>query len=151
MSNPNAAPRSAPVFVVGTLVGLPACMAATRVAATLSVLTQGYPEWTVGALLSLYGLAPIALSMFAGRTADRHGFHKPVLWAVIAATAGALLALVSQHVVVLAVSGLATGVATAFAAAAIQREAGQMAHDASDLKRVFSWPALPPAIRSAWF
>jgi MFS family permease len=150
MSNPNAAPRSALVFVVGALVGLHACMAATRVAATLSVLAQGYPEWTVGALLSLYGLAPIALSMFAGRVADRHGFHKPVLWAVIAATAGALLALVSQHVVVLAVSGLATGGATAFAAVAIQREAGQMARDASDLKRVFSWVALGPALSNTF-
>jgi MFS family permease len=144
------APRSALVFVVGALVGLHACMAATRIAAMLSVLAQGYPEWTVGALLSLYGLAPIALSMFAGRIADRHGFHKPVLWAVVASTAGALLALVSQHVAALAISGLATGGATAFAAVAIQREAGQMARDASDLKRVFSWVALGPALSNTF-
>jgi MFS family permease len=144
------APRSALVFVVAALVGLHACMAATRVAATLSVLAQGYPDWTVGALLSVYGLAPIALSMFAGRMADRHGFHRPVLWAVVAATAGALLALVSQHVVALAISGLATGGATAFAAVAIQREAGQMARDASDLKRVFSWVALGPALSNTF-
>jgi MFS family permease len=150
MSAPSTAPRSALVFVVAALVGLHACMAATRVAATLSVLAQGYPEWTVGALLSLYGLAPIALSMFAGRVADHHGFHRPVLWAVVAATAGALLALVSQHIVALAISGLATGGATAFAAVAIQREAGQMARDASDLKRVFSWVALGPALSNTF-
>jgi MFS family permease len=150
MTSPAGAPRSALVFVVAALVGLHACMAATRIAATLSVLAQGYPEWTVGALLSLYGLAPIALSMLAGRMADRHGFHKPVLWAVVAATAGALLALVSQHVAALALSGLATGGATAFAAVAIQREAGQMARDSGDLKRVFSWVALGPALSNTF-
>ena len=50
---PAAAPRHAFVLVVVTLVGLHACMAATRVAASLSVLAQGYPAWVVGALLSV--------------------------------------------------------------------------------------------------
>ena len=77
-----ATPRGAFWLVVSTLVGLHACMAATRVAATLAVLAQGFPEWTVGALLSLYGLAPIVISMGAGRMADRYGFHRPVRWAV---------------------------------------------------------------------
>ena len=99
-----AAPRGAFVLVVGTLVGLRACMAATRVAATLAVLAQGFPEWTVGALLSLYGLAPIVLSMWAGRMADRHGFHRPVRLAAAAALAGAVLPVVTQHIVAFAVS-----------------------------------------------
>jgi MFS family permease len=134
------------VHVVATLVGLHACMAATRVTASLAVLAQGHPAWTVGALLSLYGLAPIGLSLLAGRMADRHGFHRPVAWSIGAAFSGALLAVITQHIAALAVSGLVTGGAVAFAAVAIQREAGLMARDPSDLKRVFGWVALGPAL-----
>jgi MFS family permease len=141
-----AAPRQAFVFVVTTLVGLHSCMAATRVAASLAVLAQGHPAWTVGALLSIYGLAPIGLSLWAGRMADRHGFHLPVAWSIGFAIAGAALSVATQHVAALAVSGLLTGGASAFAAVAIQREAGLMARDANDLKRVFSWVALGPAL-----
>jgi MFS family permease len=141
-----AAPRRALALVVVTLVGLHACMAATRVAASLAVLAQGHPAWTVGALLSLYGLAPIGLSLWAGRMADRHGFHVPVAWSIGFAFAGAALSVATQHVAALAASGLLIGGASAFAAVAIQREAGLMARDANDLKRVFSWVALGPAL-----
>lgn len=146
MSDAPAAPRQSFVLIVVALVGLHACMAATRVAASLAVLKQGHPAWVVGALISLYGLAPIGLSLLAGRMADRHGFHKPVTWSVVAAFAGASLAVASQHIAALALSGLATGGAVSFAAVAIQREAGKMARDPDDLKRVFSWVALGPAL-----
>jgi MFS family permease len=141
-----AAPRSAFVLVVTTLVGLHACMAATRVAASLSVLAQGYPEWVVGVLLSLYAVAPIVLSLWAGRLADRFGFHRPVTWAVGMALTGAALPVATQHLAALAVSGVLTGGAVSVAAVAIQREAGLMARDAGDLKRVFSWVSLGPAL-----
>jgi MFS family permease len=59
---------------------------------------------------------------------------------------GAALPLLSQHLAALAVSGLATGGAVSVAAVAIQREAGLMARDSGDLKRVFSWVALGPAL-----
>jgi MFS family permease len=138
------------ILVVVTLVGLHACMAATRMAASLAVLSQGLPEWTVGALLSIYGLAPIGISLWAGRMADRHGFHRPVAIAVVAALVGAVLPVLTQHVAAFAISGLATGGAVAFAAVAIQREAGLMARDAGDLKRVFSWVALGPALSNTF-
>ena len=141
-----AAPRSAFLMVIATLVGLHACMAATRVAASLAVLKQGHPDWVVGALLSLYAVAPIVLSLWAGRLADRFGFHRPVRWAVGMALGGAVLPVITQHLAALAVSGLLTGGAVSVAAVAIQREAGLMARDASDLKRVFSWVALGPAL-----
>ncbi len=144
-----AAPRSAFVMVIATLVGLHACMAATRVAASLSVLKQGHPDWVVGVLLSLYAVAPIALSLWAGRLADRHGFHRPVTWAVGLSLLGAALPVLSQQLWVLAVSGLLTGGGLSVAAVAIQREAGLMAKDGSDLKRVFSWVALGPALSNA--
>lgn len=144
--NALAAPRSAFVLVVTTLVGLHACMAATRIAASLSVLAQGYPEWVVGVLLSLYAVAPIVLSLWAGRLADRFGFHRPVTWAVGMALTGAALPVATQHLAALAVSGVLTGGAVSVAAVAIQREAGLMARDAGDLKRVFSWVSLGPAL-----
>jgi MFS family permease len=121
-------------------------MAATRVTASLAVLDQGYPAWAVGALLSLYGLAPIGLSLWAGHMADRHGFHRPVVGSIVAALIGAMLPVVTQHLAALALSGLLTGGAGAFAAVAIQREAGLMARDVGDLKRVFGWVALGPAL-----
>ena len=141
-----SAPRHAFIYVVITLVGLHACMAATRVAASLSVLHQGHPAWMVGALLSVYGLAPIGLSLWAGRMADRHGFHRPVIGSITVALLGAALPVFTQDLVALAVSGLLTGGASAFAAVAIQREAGLMASDPTELKRVFSWVALGPAL-----
>jgi len=141
-----AAPRSAFLMVIATLVGLHACMAATRVAASLAVLNQGHPDWVVGGLLSVYAVAPIVLSLWAGRLADRYGFHRPVRWAVGMALAGAALPVVTQQLLALAVSGILTGGAVSVAAVAIQREAGLMARDASDLKRVFSWVSLGPAL-----
>jgi MFS family permease len=136
-------------FVVATMVCVHACMAATRVASSLLVLKSGYPEWTVGVLLSLYAVAPLALSMWAGRLADRHGFHRPVGWAVGMACVGALAAVLSQHVLALALAGLLTGGAVSVAGVTIQREAGLMAQNSGDLKRVFSWMALGPALSNA--
>ena len=132
--------------VLATLVALHACMASTRVAASLAVLQQGYAAWVVGALLSLYAVAPILLSLWAGRMADRHGFHRPVAWSVAMALVGAALPVLSQHIGALAISGLLTGGALSTAAVTVQREAGRMARDADDLKRVFSWVALGPAL-----
>lgn len=146
MSGAAPAPRSAFLYVVATLVALHGCMAATRVAASLAVLHQGHGEWVVGALLSLYAVAPIALSLWAGRVADRYGFRKPVAWGVALALVGTVLPVIAQQVWAFALSGLLTGGALSVAAVAIQREAGQMARDTDDLKRVFSWVALGPAL-----
>jgi len=141
--------RAALPYVVATLIGVHACMAATRVTSSLLVLKQGYPEWTVGVLLSLYAVAPLLLSMWAGRLADRFGFHRPVGWGIAMAGVGALVAVVSQHLAALVIAGLLTGGAVSVAAVAIQREAGLMASDSGDLKRVFSWMALGPAMSNA--
>jgi MFS family permease len=62
------------------------------------------------------------------------------------ALTGAALPVATQHLAALAVSGVLTGGAVSVAAVAIQREAGLMARDAGDLKRVFSWVSLGPAL-----
>lgn len=141
--------RAALPAVVGSLICVHASMAATRVTASLLVLERGYPEWIVGVLLSLFAVAPIGLSLWAGRLADRHGLHRPLSVGVAMGLAGALVAVLTQHPVALAIAALATGGAVAVAAVGIQREAGLMARDASDLKRVFSWIALGPALSNA--
>ena len=64
--------------VIATLMAVHACMAVTRVTASLWVLDRGYAEWIVGLLQSLFAVAPVGLSLWAGRLADRHGFHRPV-------------------------------------------------------------------------
>lgn len=147
---PNATdPRAALPAVVGALVCVHASMAATRVTASLLVLHRGYPEWIVGVLLSLFAVAPIGLSLWAGRLADRHGLRRPLSVGVVMGAAGAAVAVASQHPAALACAALATGGAVAVAAVGIQREAGLMARGPGDLKRVFSWIALGPALSNA--
>ncbi len=141
--------RGAFPAVIGALMCVHAAMAATRVAGSLWLLQNGYPEWTVGALLSLFAVAPIGLSLWAGRLADRHGMHLPLSIGAAMGFAGPLLAVCWLGVVPLAIAALVTGGAVSVAAVAIQREAGQMAHDAEDLKRVFSWVALGPALSNS--
>ena len=141
--------RSALLGLLIALVCVHASMAATRVTALLLIIKQGHPEWMVGALLSLYAVAPILLSLWAGRLADRHGFHRPVSIGLGMAFAGAGTALLSQHMVALALASLLSGGAIAVAAVAIQREAGLLARSAGDLKRVFGWVALGPALSNS--
>jgi MFS family permease len=154
LSESGAAARSAQLraalpAVIVALVCVHASMAATRVTASLLVLHRGYPEWTVGVLLSLFAVAPIGLSLWAGRLADRHGLRRPLGIGVAMGAVGAAVAVLSQHVAALALAALATGGGLAVAAVGIQREAGLMAREPSDLKRVFSWVALGPALSNA--
>jgi MFS family permease len=141
--------RRAFPWVVATLIAVHSCMAVTRVAASLWVLKQGHGEWAVGVLLSLFAVAPIGVSLWAGRLADRHGFHRPVAVGVAMAFIGALAAFASQSLAAIGFSCLMTGGAVSIAAVAIQREAGLMSKSSDDLKRVFSWVAIGPAISNA--
>jgi MFS family permease len=141
--------RAAFPAVIGALVCVHASMAATRVTASLLVLHLGYPEWVVGLLLAMFAVAPLGLSLWAGRLADQHGMHRPLGVGVLMGTAGALVAVASQHPAAMAVAALATGGAVAVAAVGVQREAGLMAREPSDLKRVFSWVSLGPAASNA--
>ena len=141
--------RGAFPAVIAALTCIHATMAATRVAGSLWLLKSGHPEWMVGALLSFYALAPIGLSIWAGRLADRHGLHRPLAIGAFMGLAGSLLVALELSVPMLAGAAFLTGGGVAVAAVAIQHEAGQMAEDAEDLKRVFSWVALGPAMSNA--
>lgn len=141
--------RHAFVWLIATMICVHACMATTRVTASLWVLKQGYGEVSVGMLLSLFAVAPIVLSLWAGRLADRHGFHRPVGIGVALAFAGALLALAIPKLWAIATGCLLCGGAVAVAAVALQREAGLMAEQPGELKKIFSWMALGPAMSNA--
>lgn len=141
--------RDAFVWLIATMICVHACMATTRVTASLWVLDQGYGEASVGMLLSLFAVAPIVLSLWAGRLADRHGFHRPVGVGVSLAFAGALLALAVQQLWAIAIGCLLCGGAVAMAGVALQREAGLMAEEPGELKKIFSWMALGPALSNA--
>ena len=144
--------RSASLFaLIGGQIALHSCMAGVRMAAPLQALNQGHAAWSVGVLLGLFAAAPIALAMSAGRLADRHGYHRPIRVAVALEVAGGLCALLSSVLgagsfIALCVAAMLTGAGANFGLIAIQRAAGRMAHDATELKRVFSWLGLAPAL-----
>ena len=120
-------------------------MAGTRMAAPLLALKLGYGAWAVGCLLALFSLMQVFLALPAGRYADQHGLKRPVGIALVAAICGALLAVAWPRFEVLCVTALCMGGATGSASIALQRHVGRAAHDATELKRVFSWLAIGPA------
>ncbi len=125
---------------------LHAAMAGTRMASPLLALKLGYGAMAVGCLLALFSLMQVFLAIPAGRYADQHGLKRPVGMALLAAVLGALLAVLWPRFEVLCVTALCMGGATGAASIALQRHVGRAAHDATELKRVFSWLAIGPAI-----
>jgi MFS family permease len=125
---------------------LHACMAGMRMAAPLLALRNGHSEAAVGVLLALFALTQVFLALPAGRYADRHGLKRPVGFSVVAAVLGAGLAVLFPVFPVLCLSALLTGGATGAAIIALQRHVGRAAGGSTQLKQVFSWLAIGPAV-----
>ena len=125
---------------------LHACMAGTRMAAPLLALREGYSPAAVGVLLALFALTQVFLALPAGRYADRHGLRKPMIFSMLAAMTGAGAAVVFPVFPVLCLAALLTGGATGAAVIALQRHVGRAAHGPLQLRQVFSWLAIGPAI-----
>ncbi|MEY4345523.1 MAG: hypothetical protein RL032_1355 [Pseudomonadota bacterium] len=123
-----------------------ACMAGMRMAAPLWALQQGYGPLAVGCLLALFSLSQVFLALPAGRFADRHGLRRPVMLAIGAAMVGGTLSAVFVNFYVLCLSALLMGGATGGASIALQRHVGRAAHDARELRRVFSLLSIGPAV-----
>ena len=132
--------------LIAAQICLHACMAGMRMAAPLLALREGYSPAAVGVLLALFALTQVFLALPAGRYTDRHGLRRPVALAVVAASVGAGLAVAFPVFPVLCFSALATGGATGVAVIALQRHVGRSARDSTELKKVFSWLALGPAV-----
>lgn len=122
-----------------------ASMAGMRLAAPLLALREGYSAMAVGLLLALFALTQVFLALPAGRYADRRGLKRPVGWSVAVAATGAGLAFLFPVFPVLCLAALMTGGASGAALIALQRHVGRAAHDATQLRRVFSWLAIGPA------
>jgi MFS family permease len=125
---------------------LHACMAGVRMAAPLLALRSGQSQASVGVLLALFALTQVFLALPAGRFADRNGLKRPVGLAVIAASTGAGLAVLWPVFPVLCLAALLTGGATGVAVIALQRHVGRAAENPTQLKQVFSWLAIGPAV-----
>ena len=141
-----AAPRFALARLIAGQICLHASMAGMRMAAPLLALREGYSAMAVGFLLALFAMTQVFLALPAGRYADRHGLKRPVGWCVLAATAGAGLAVAFPVFGVLCLSALMTGGATGVASISLQRHVGRAAQNATELKQVFSWLAIGPAL-----
>jgi MFS family permease len=125
---------------------LHACMAGTRLAAPLLALREGYSPAAVGVLLALFALAPVFLALPAGRFADRNGLKRPISYSVLAACMGAGLAVAFPVFPVLCLAALMTGGATGAAVISLQRHVGRAASGSLQLRQVFSWLAIGPAV-----
>ena len=121
-------------------------MAGMRLAAPLLALREGYSALAVGVLLALFSVTQVFLAIPAGRYADRHGLRKPMGIGVSAAMLGAGLAFAVPQLPMLCASALLMGGATGVAIVALQRHVGRAAQDVTELKQVFSWLAIGPAI-----
>lgn len=125
---------------------LHACMTGLRLAAPLLALKAGYSAFPVGFLLALFALTQVFLALPAGRFADRNGLRLPVIGSVVMAVLGAGMAAAFPVYPVLCVSALLTGGATGIAVIALQRHVGRAAEGSTQLKQVFSWLAMGPAV-----
>lgn len=127
-------------------ISLHACMAGMRLAAPLMALREGYSTVAVGVLLSLFALTQVFLALPAGRFADRNGIKRPLGFSVAAASLGAALAGFFPVFPVLCLSALLTGGATGVASISLQRHVGRSAQNNEQLKSMFSWLSIGPAL-----
>jgi MFS family permease len=137
-------------LIVGQIC-LHSTMAGVRMAAPLWVLRQSHSALAVGVLLGLFAAAPIVLALQAGRLADRHGYHRPMHVAVGLTMLGAAFAVAATWLAphdfpVLCVAAVFTGAGANYGLIAIQRTAGRSARGTTELRRVFSWLGLAPAL-----
>lgn len=132
--------------LIGAQISIHACMTGMRMATPLLALREGYSAAAVGFLLALFALTQVFLSLPAGRYADRHGLKRPLALSVGAAVLGAGAAAAFPIYPVLCAAALLTGGASGAAIIALQRHVGRSAHDKTQLRKVFSWLAIGPAV-----
>ncbi len=125
---------------------LHACMAGLRMAAPLLALREGYSPAAVGVLLALFALTQVFLALPAGRFTDRHGLKRPFGYSVMAAVTGAGAAVAFPVFPVLCLAALLTGGATGASLISLQRHVGRAASGPLQLRRVFSWLSIGPAV-----
>ena len=132
--------------LIAAQICLHACMTGMRLAAPLLALRAGYGPVAVGVLLALFALMQVFLALPAGRYADRHGLKQPIGFSVVAAVLGAGAAAAFPVFPVRCFAALLTGGAAGAAVIALQRHVGRAASGALQLRQVFSWLSIGPAV-----
>ncbi len=134
------------IRLIAAQVFLHATMAGTRMAAPLLMLKEGYSAASVGVLLAFFGLTQVFFAIPAGRYADRHGLRRPARLSVLMACLGVGLATVWPTYPVLCLAALLTGGSAGFTVIAMQRHVGRIAAGGVQLRQVFSWLSIGPAV-----
>lgn len=75
-------------FFVALIILAHTSFVGSRMATTLYAIELGASPFTVGALLALFAVLPMLLSVSAGRLVDRAGPRRPILFALAAQVAG---------------------------------------------------------------
>jgi MFS family permease len=139
------------VLIAGQL-GLHSPMAGLRMAAPLQLLHEGRSAWAVGMVLALFAAAPVVSALYAGRMADRWGYHRPMFWSVALSVLGCVLAVASTlaasdalRMTLLCVGAMGTGAAANTGNLTLQRTAGLAARDSTERVRIFSWTGVAPS------
>lgn len=150
LSSPQQAPRAL-LALIGGQICLHSCMTGLRLAAPLALLRLGHEEWAVGLVLGMFAVAPMVVALPAGRMADRLGYQAPMRLAIGLTCLGGGLAVVSTllgawQLLLLCVGATLAGAGTNYGLITIQRSAGRNVHDSTQLKRIFSWMGLAPAL-----
>lgn len=149
IEKPETTPASAGAMLFALLsaqIGLHSCMAGIRMAGPLHVLQEGGSAGSVGLLLALFSLSGTLVALPSGKLADRYGSRVPIMVAVTLGVLSGVLATVSQHFAVLCVAGALTGASANVGIIAMQHSAGTIASSPADLRRVFGWVGLAPAL-----
>ena len=80
------------------------CFVGSRMTTSLFALKLGASAFTVGALVALFAVLPMLLSVFAGRLIDRLGPRRPVLLGLVVLACGAALPFLFPSVGILYIS-----------------------------------------------
>lgn len=162
---PARVPGRTLVALIAAQICLHSAMCGLRLALPLMLLRQGAAPWwsaeaVAGVTLGLFALAPVALALPAGRWVDRRGYHRPVHASVGLVLLAGLLALPAVwlapgwQMLLLAPAATLAGTGCNVGLIAMQRSAGRLVQqaaaaehaDPAELRRVFSWLGLAPAL-----
>lgn len=104
----------------------------SKVLVSLSALNLGASGLTVGILAASYALFPLLLAVFAGRVSDRVGVRQPLLLGALGITAGLLLPVIDDSLVVLFACPLLIGLGHIFFHVSIHNAVGSVGVESSE-------------------
>ena len=122
-----ARPPLDPIFLLTAIVVLVhVSFGGSRILLSLYALSQGGTPLVIGLLISVYALAPMFVSVRAGRMADRVGHRLPMLYGVLGLVVGLFIPVAWRGLPALFVSSAVVGGSFAYFNVAAQALAGAM-------------------------